>query len=121
MKNSIKIVTSLALLFLAGTAVAGEADDGSTREARRTAAPIQTCVAEIAQNAEYDDATKVVHRVTKLYQQNLLELHIHVETAVFADDEEAATRSYSTSCLVGNMGDLVRFRLVPVEPANEAA
>ena len=73
--------------------------------------PIQACVAEIGERADYDGAERVVHVVSKLEQKNLVEKRIHIETSVYTDESADTKREYTASCVTGNLGKVVRLRL----------
>ena len=111
MNNRIKTLSSATLLFLLGFAAVPDANAGFVPATRGTSVPIQTCVAEMGKHLDYGDASRVVHSITEFNQRNLVEMVITIKTSVFLHDDEAAARTYTTSCVTGTMGDLVDFRV----------
>ena len=72
---------------------------------------IQTCVSAIGERADYSDADRVVHKVTRLRQRNYAELEIRVVTSVYGPED---VREYTASCVTHTLGDIVRLRVHPV-------
>lgn len=100
--NALQILTVLALLATAAAAHAGN---------RGTETPIRSCIAEVGKQANYDRASRVVHWITQLEQKNLVEMKIGIKTAVFASGSGAPVREYTSSCVTGSLGNIVKFRL----------
>ena len=73
---------------------------------------IQTCVSAIGERADYSDAERVVHKVTRLRQRNYAELEIRVDTSVYGPED---VREYAASCVTHTLGDIVRLRVKTVE------
>ena len=73
---------------------------------------IRTCVSAIGERADYSDADRVVHTVTRLRQRNYAELEIRVDTSVYGPED---VREYAASCVTHTLGDIVRLRVHPVE------
>jgi len=110
MNKHIKLATSLASLIALCLAVINVAHAGTSQLRPATDKQIHSCVAEIGKHADYDDAARVVHWIVSLQQKNLAELTIKIETAVYGQAGEEIARGYTTSCVTGTMGDLVKFR-----------
>ena len=106
-----KPLVSLTALFLLGLAVTCDAAAEADGVDHYTNEGIQSCVAEIRRHADFEDASRVTHWVTRLKQRNLVELEIRIETEVLVTGDNAATREYAASCVTGTLGDLVRFRI----------
>ena len=62
-------------------------------------AEIQSCVAEVAAHANYDDATRVRHAVIDV-KERALGYKLNIETSLYDETGEAAIREYATSCIV---------------------
>ena len=105
---------SLGVLALFGLAFTCTASADPGQPDRRTSDQIKACVAEIAAHADYSDASHVVHSVSRLKQRNYEELEIRVSTAVYGETDEITLREYAASCLTETMGNLVKFRISPV-------
>ena len=73
--------------------------------------PVQACVAEIADRANYDGAERIVHVVSKLEQKNLVEKRIEIDTSVYTGESVDKPREYHVSCITGNLGKVVKVRL----------
>lgn len=110
MNDRIKTISAITMLAILGLAVAPSADAGSVSAQRGTSLPIQACIAEISKNADYGNASRVVHWVASLDQKNLVELEIRIETSVYLNDDDVA-RAYTASCVTGALGDVVEFEI----------
>lgn len=111
MNAQIKSATSLITLALFGLAFLCDANAGSVRSKRHTSEQIQTCISEIGRNANYENASRVVHWIAALNQRNLVEMEIKIETSVSLKSDDVVAREYRTVCVTGTMGDLVDFRI----------
>jgi len=107
----IRTLTSLTLLAFLGLTVASDVNAAFGRDKDSADQQIQACVAEVGRHADYDDASRVVHRVFSLDQRNLVELVIRIETSVFSKADETIVRGYMASCVTDTMADVVRFRI----------
>jgi len=112
MNDRIKIISSITMLAILGLAVAPNADAATVSAQRGTSLPIQTCIAEIGKNVDYGNASRVVHRVTRLDQKNLVELQIRIETSVYLKSDDDIATEYTTSCVTGALGKIVSIRFV---------
>lgn len=102
---------SLSMLAGLGLALSSDALAESERMMARTNPHIEACVMEISKQADYSNATRVVHQVDWLNQKNLVELEIGITTSVYVDDDETALRTYRTACTTGNFADVVKVRV----------
>lgn len=114
-----KTLISLSTLVLLGLTMTCDALAGDTRSERRTNEQVRSCIAEIAKHAEYSDASRAIHWVDQITQKNLAELEIRVETTLYATDSELVSRKYQSRCVVAGIGNLVDFRIDPVELDSE--
>lgn len=102
-------IISLGAVLLSALAF-GQA--ASANDEHRTDTQIRTCVAAIGDHADYTDAERVVHRITRLRQRNYAELEMRIDTAVYGAGD---VREYAASCVTHTLGDIVRLRVRPVE------
>lgn len=116
MNDRFKAISSVTLLFLLGLSVCPDATASSVPAKRGTSEQIQTCVAEIAKHANYDNASRVVHWVAALDQRSLVEMEIRVETSVYLNSGDGVAREYTASCVTGTMGNLVKFHIDVLGP-----
>lgn len=109
MNTSLKPALSVGAMVLFGLALCGNA---AAHGDFRTNEQIQNCVAAIGDRADYSDAERVVHTVTRLRQRNYAELEIRVDTAVIGKQE---IREYAASCVTDTLGDVVHLHVDSVE------
>ena len=108
MKISKHVVTiSLAAvgLFISASALAlpGFGDDAPQ-------STIDVCVAQIADQANYENATRVRHVVES--KQRRISGHIlKIETTVFGVDGEEIIREYATTCAVNDRHETRLFKI----------
>ncbi len=117
--KTIGTVASFAMLVSLGLTLTCDAHAESDRAMKRTNSHIKACVVEISKQADYEDATKVVHLVDRLNQKSLVELEIGVTTSVYSEDEEVAVRTYRTACTTGHFADVVKLRVAKTDTAQE--
>ncbi len=108
MNTTIKSLLSVSVLAMFGLALSC---DASARDGYRTKQQIRACVAAIGREADYTDASRVVHEVTRLRQRNYAELEIKIDTSVYGAE---AVREYAAFCVTDTHGDLVKLRVNPV-------
>ena len=109
MQANLRKALPVGAMVLFGLGLCGNA---SAHGDARTNEQIETCVAAIGNRADYSDAQRVVHTVTRLRQRNYAELEIRVDTAVIGEQE---VREYATSCVTDTLGGVVRLRVNSVE------
>jgi hypothetical protein len=110
-----KTFASMAAVALLGSSLTAGADENQGRDELRTQSEAESCVAEIAKLADYDGATRVVHRVTELKQKNLVEVELKIDTSIYQDEVSGVTRGYETSCVIAQLGKVVEVRVESVE------
>ena len=111
MNHQSKSVVFLAIFVLLGLSVVSDADASSNRSQFIEEEQLQACVSEIRQHANCDDASRVVHRISRLDQRNFWEMEIRVTTSVYGNDESSAIREHAVSCITVTTGDVLRFRI----------
>jgi hypothetical protein len=98
------ILSSAALIVLAGQASAAqEIWSGIDAE-------ISTCVAVVADHANYDDATKVRHAVVDV-KERTVGYKLTIETSLYNDASDVAIREYATSCVVNGSNVPMQFSI----------
>ena len=70
---------------------------------------VDTCIAVIAHNADYADATAVRHDVVT-EERRVSGHRITVRTTVYGDGD-AVIREYASSCAVNDKDEIKRFRI----------
>lgn len=111
-----KSVVSLSTAAILCLAFAFNATAGTTRDKLRSQKNIETCIVEVNKNANYGEATRVVHWVVDTQQLSLATVRIRIETDVYSRETELATARYVSTCVTGSFGDVERFRIQPAEP-----
>ncbi len=99
-----QILSAAALFILAGQASAAE---GSWQEIETE---INSCVAAIAEHANYDDATHVRHTVVGV-KERTVGYKLTIETSIYSDTGDAAIREYATSCVVNGNNAPMKFSI----------
>jgi hypothetical protein len=107
-----KSATTVGVALLLGLSLTCEANAETERDNRAITDPIKACVAEIGERANYEDADRIVHYVTALDQKNIVQKSITIETAVYVDEDSDTARVYTASCITGDLGKIVKFRLL---------
>jgi len=108
-KTTISLST-MALLFLAVTC---NANASSTRSQHDIQKRVDACVAETREQAETEDASRIVYWVNELNQKNLAELEVRIEAEVYSGEADELVRQYAVSCVTDAMGGVIEFRLLP--------
>ena len=99
--------TAITLLFFAGTAAAS----GIGKLAY--ASEIKSCIAEVGERANYEDASVVRHMVV-LKKQTGIGYVFTIDTSVFTDSDETAVRQYASYCVAQDDDTPVKFRIAEV-------
>ena len=115
MKSKANAVVSLSILMLVGLSFTDDANADSIRQERYASKRIQACIAEISAHADYGNASRVVHWVAGLKQKTPVELEVHVKTAVHAKNNDEVIREYRADCTTDTWGELVEFRISPIQ------
>jgi hypothetical protein len=99
-----KFLSGIALTVLAGQAFAAqETWSGIDTE-------ISSCVAAVADHANYNDATKVRHAVVAV-KERTVGYKLTIETALYNEESDAAIREYATSCVVNGSNAPAQFSI----------
>ncbi len=105
--NKHVITTTLAAagLFISSSALAMP---GFTTNAPKST--IDACVAQIAERANYEDASRVRHEVES--RQRRISGHVlKIDTTVYGVDGEEVIREYVTTCAVTDRQETKLFRI----------
>jgi hypothetical protein len=104
-KSAVKsILSGAALIVLAGQASATqETWSGIDTE-------ISSCVAAVADQANYSDATKVRHAVVGV-KERTVGYKLTIETSLYNDTSDIAIREYATSCVVNGNNKPMKFSI----------
>lgn len=108
MKISKHVVTiSLAAtgLFISASALALP---GFNEDAPQST--IDVCIAQIADQANYENATRVRHEVESRQRRNSGHI-LKIETTVFGVDGEEIIREYATTCAVNDHQETKLFKI----------
>lgn len=97
-----KSVVSLSTAAILCLAFACNATAGAVRDKLRSQKNIETCIAEINKNANYGEATRVVHWVVDTEQLSVATVRIRIETDVYSRESELATARYVSTCVTGS-------------------
>ena len=106
MINRPQILTAAAtitLLIFGGPAAASDID-------KLAYDSVESCVAEVGDHANYDDATRVRHTVVKVKQTSIGYV-FRIGTLVFTDSDEIAVREYASYCVARGDDKPVKFRI----------
>lgn len=101
---TLSILTAAATMALAGTA---SAKQGQWTEID---AEISSCVATVAANANYADATRVRHAVVDV-KERTVGYKLTIETSLYNENGDAAIREYATSCVVNGNNAPLQFSI----------
>lgn len=80
-------------------------------------AEVRSCVAAVAEHANYDDATRVKHAVVGV-KERTVGYKLTIETSLYDDNGEIAIREYATSCIVNGNNAPLQFAIS--ESSNDA-
>lgn len=94
--------TAITLLVLGGTAAAS--DNGKLAYDSE----VKSCIAEVGDRANYEDATRVQHTVIKR-KRTRIGYVFTIATSVFTDSDDKATREYDSYCVARGDDTLVKF------------
>ena len=103
--------TAITLLVFGGNAAASDNDK------LEYDSEVKSCVAEVANHANYIDATRVQHLVVKVKRQPGIGPRIGIgyvftiNTSVFTDSDDIAVREYASYCVARGNDTLVKFRI----------
>lgn len=92
------------ILFLSGQASAKQ------EQWTEIDAEINSCVAAVAEHANYDDATRVKHAVIGV-KERTVGYKLTIETSLYNESSEGAIREYATSCIVNGNNIPLQFTI----------
>jgi len=95
--------TAITLLAFGGTATAS---DNGTRQASE----IRSCISEIGDHANYEDATRVQHMVIQK-RRSRLGYVFTIDTSVYVDIDNEAIRKYASYCVARGENTPVKFSI----------
>lgn len=93
-----------AIFFLSGQASAKQ------EQWTEIDAEINSCVATVAQQANYADATRVKHAVVDV-KERTVGYKLIIETSLYNENSEGAIREYATSCVVNGNNIPLQFSI----------
>jgi hypothetical protein len=96
--------TAITLFAIAAPATADELNEVRHRS------EIKSCIAEVANNANYEDATRVRHMVVEK-RRSRRGLVYTIDTSVFTDSDDLAAREYASYCIARGEDKLVKFTI----------
>ena len=71
---------------------------------------VDTCVAAVDAQADYDDGARVLHNVETTKRR--VSGHImSIQTLVYGEDGDTLIREYKTNCAINDDNEIKRFRL----------
>ncbi len=108
MKTHKRVISGVLAAF-AGLALAGQAS-AAKQEWTEIDAEIRSCVAAVADNANYADATRVRHAVVGV-KERTVGYKLTIETSLYNERSEAAIRQYATSCVVNGNNVPMQFTI----------
>ncbi len=71
---------------------------------------VDACIAEINNNVDYENATRIRHTVVKL-KNTFAGYVLAIDTDVFTKSDESAVREYASYCVAKGEGKPSRFRI----------
>jgi len=102
-----KIAVSLALLGLFAANLAFAVPGFTTEAPQRS---IDTCVAEVANHADFADASSVQHNV-KTEDRRVSGHKLRIQTLVLAADGDTVIREYAAACAINDQAQIKRFQI----------
>ncbi|MGI9200015.1 MAG: hypothetical protein ACR2QL_03070 [Woeseiaceae bacterium] len=73
-------------------------------------AEINSCVEVVAERANYDDATRVMHAVVGV-KERTVGYKLTIETSLYNENSDSAIREYATSCVVNGNNIPLQFSI----------
>ena len=105
--NKLKLTLALALSLSAAPVLAATAT--SKYEQAEIDQEIASCIAELANHANYDDATEVRHEI-EITKRRTIGHKLNIRTSVYSDSDDDVIRAYASRCVVYRDNKPVRFR-----------
>jgi hypothetical protein len=75
---------------------------------------VKSCVAEIQGYVNYDDASRVRHDVV-LVKRKLVGYAMKIETSIYTESADDATREYATFCVVNGNHKPMKFEISEID------
>jgi hypothetical protein len=103
-------VAAIGLFLSAGTMAAPAFGEDASDSS------IEQCVAQIADQANYNDASRVQHHVAPLKHRTVGQL-LKIDTRVYGDEDGQVIREYAATCVIGRDGTplMIRIRQIDTE------
>jgi len=101
---------ALATLATLGLGFSASALGGGLLPDLAPQSTVDLCVAEIADYADYSDATRVRHEIESKHRRTVGHV-LKIDTLVYDDTDSEAIREYATICAVGSGDKPVKFRI----------
>ena len=111
---TIRNVPLAVALFFSASSVLAAAPGGTVYEQAQLNEEIQSCIAEVATHANYDNASQVRHEIV-VTERRSIGHKLDIQTSVFSDAGDEAIRSYASRCIVYRDNKPVRFRIKEVD------
>ena len=102
-----KIAVSLTLVGLFAANVAFAIPGFSTDAPQHS---VDTCVAEVANNADFSDATSVVHNV-ETEDRRVSGYKLRIQTLVYGAEGDSPIREYAAACAINDLAQSKRFQI----------
>lgn len=106
--NKLKLTLALALSLTAAPSIAATAT--SRYEQAEIDKEVASCVAELANHANYENAGQVKHEI-EISKRRTIGHKLSIRTSVYSDSDDELIRAYSTRCVVYRDNTPVRFRI----------
>ena len=107
MMKSHKTVISLTILGL--MALAGSAG-AETTDASVIANEVESCVAEVRQNVDLTEATRIRHDVVAV-ERRIVGYEMQISTSVYGGADGDAIRAYAATCVVNGNNKPLSFAI----------
>ena len=103
-KIGVSLLSAAALFASAAPATASQNDWSEIQN------EINSCVAAVADHANYGDAARVRHAVIDV-KERTVGYKLSIQTSIFTETGDAAIREYASSCVVNGSHAPMRFEI----------
>lgn len=79
-----------------------------TKDAPRSS--VDTCIAEVSENANYENGSTVYHDV-ETEERRVPGHKMSIQTLVYGSDGETVIRAYATHCVINDKDEIKRFEI----------
>jgi len=110
-----KQLVTLAIIASGTFGTAADAAASSVDEIKYDS-EVRSCVAEIGNHLNYDDASRVRHDVT-LVKPKLVGYVMKIDTTIYTGSADAAPREYATYCVVNGNHKPLKFEISSADGA----